>query len=233
MAAFLFLASLFLFANPALTDVFSLWPFPHSGGSGSSEALNPKLLWSEPVTINGVDASLGISILDMELDACASQLKSAYPDGKSVRSKASLVFETPAGNGFKERLLLVAMPGIHPVMQFSMRVPDKLAAVKPDWPSAMPLPPSSTPLVVMNFPKRNSDYGLFSSNFAPSQSLSEISASFKANGWARMDETPASASSSGNGGVFLNSDSSKIAIVGVSSEPDGGSRGAIYMRPLK
>jgi len=233
LAGLSLMALLSLSALSARADVFSLFPLSHAGGGGSGEAMEAKLLWSEPVTINGIDASLGISILDIGIDECAAKLKKAYPNGKSARSRDSIVFETTAGKGLKERLFFVAMPGIYPIMQFSMKVPDSLSTSKPQWPASMPLPSSSKPISVMSFPKRNSDYGLFSSDMPSSQCLQEISSAFKSNGWMRMDEEPASARSSGNGGVYLSSDSTKIAIASVSDSPDGGSKGAIYMRPLK
>ena len=232
------LASLLLLplASPeARADVFSLWSFQPSGRSGSwssaaaVDLLSQKKLWSEPVIVNGSDVSLGISLVDTEFETCVFELRSAFPKASYAANANSLLMETKLEGGRRLRLYIISIPGIYPVIQFTMELPPTLSP-NPQWPSSIPLPPSSTPLTVMQFPNRGSSYGLFSSALSPDQALSEMRKSMVSGGWRPAGGDGGSNESAGD--VYLRERPLEISIVGANSGEDGVTRGSVYTRAL-
>ena len=229
------LLALPLAAPAARADVFSLWSFqpsPHSGSwssSAAADALSQKKLWSEPVVVNGSEVSLGISLLDTEFESCVFQLRSAFPKASYAGNSSSLLMETKLDGGRRLRLFIVSLPGIYPVVQFTMELPSTLPA-NPQWPSNLPLPPSSKPLTVMQFPNRGSAYGLFSSALTPDQALSEMRKSMVSGGWHPTGGDGGSNESGGD--VYMHEHPFEISIVGAGAGADGVTRGSVYTRAL-
>ena len=146
----------------------------------------------------------------------------------------SLLFEVPLSNGARRRYYLVEFGGIIPMIQFSMLLPATSAkGGTVAWPSDFPLPGGARPLTVMEFPKRGSVYGAFSSPFASAQTLSDMAKSLQNAGWKSIGKE-SSASPLASGDVFLRDKPSAILIIGVSASPDSAtSNGTIYLRRLK
>jgi hypothetical protein len=123
----------------------------------------------------------------------------------------------------------VELPGIYPVMQFSMELPASLPE-KPQWPAEIPLPSSSQAVTVMQFPKRGSTYGLFSSSLTPEEALAELRRSMISSGWKAAGGDGGSHESGGE--VYLREKPLEISIVGASSDENGKTRGSVYTRAL-
>ena len=215
-------------------DVFSLWPTMPSGkssswpGGAAADALNPKKLWTEPLVLNGVDSSMGIALVDSSFESCVFQLRSAYPKASFAGNGNSLLMEAKLESGRRMRLFVIQMPGIYPVIQFTMEVPEKIPT-SPKWPSTLPLPSGATPITVMEFPKRGSSYGFFSCPQSKEQASIEMKQQFVSSGWRAMgSDTNEKGGSSGD--VFIHSTPPEIAIVGVSTDEAGQTRGSVYSR---
>ncbi len=215
-------------------DVFSLWPFSQGSGgvsTGNGEIMNPKRLWTEPVLINGRDVSLGVSIVETPFSDCMRQLKAIYPKSSFAGNSSSLLMDVPLEGGRRLRLYLVSLGEASPSLQFTMEIPPGPARV-PDWIPGLPMPPSSTPVTVMSFPKRGSSYGFFSSGLSPEQAISEMRKSMLASGWRQAGGDEAAGDSS-SGETFIRDKPLEIAIVGASSMDDGSTRGSVYLRSIK
>ena len=227
------LALLLAGAQDLRADVFSLFQSPVRSGTWSNgaaaEVLGAKKLWSEPVLINGSEVSLGMSLVDSSFESCIFQLRSSFPKASYAGNSDSLVMETKLDNGRRLRLFLVQMPGIYPVIQFSMEIPADLSST-PQWPSNIPLPPSSTPVTVMQFPNRGSTYGLFSSALSPDQALAELRKSMLSNGWHVAGDDGGSNESGGD--IYLKDRPLEITIVGANAGQDGKTKGSVYTRSI-
>lgn len=221
-------------AFEASADIFSLWSLQPSARSGSwpssaaADVLSQKKLWAEPVIVNGSEVSLGISLVDTEFDSCVFQLRSAYPKASYAGNSSSMLMEAKLDGGRRLRLFIVSLPGIYPVIQFTMELPPSMP--NPQWPQSLPLPPSSTPLTVMQFPNRNSSYGLYSSELSPDQALSEMRKSLVAGGWRPAGGDGGSNESGGD--VYMRERPFEIAIVGANADEKGVTRGSIYTRAI-
>jgi hypothetical protein len=127
--------TLLLAACAAQADVFSLWSsFRPSSSQGASaaassaeEMLAAKKLWTEPVVVNGSELGLGIALVDADFETCAARLREAYPKAPCAGNADELLMEIKLENGRRLRVYIVRMPGIGPVMQFTMELPSKLA----------------------------------------------------------------------------------------------------------
>ncbi len=229
--------TLLLAACAAQADVFSLWSsFRPSSSQGASaaassaeEMLAAKKLWTEPVVVNGSELGLGIALVDADFETCAARLREAYPKAPCAGNADELLMEIKLENGRRLRVYIVRMPGIGPVMQFTMELPSKLAQT-PQWPAELPLPPSSTPLTVMRFPNRSSVYGYFSSALSPDQALADMRKNLLSSGWKVAGDDGGSNVSGGD--FYLKEKPLSVSIVGANADENGQTRGSAYSRKI-
>ena len=213
-------------------EVFSLWPFAGHDERMSSSAeslLNPAELWSEKIKVNGQDLEMKAALISSPLNVCLKLLREKFPDAKFAANEKNVVMERPLKNGGRERILLVSMDGIYPVMQFSMILPDHALTPK-DWPREFPLLPGAKPVNVMYFPKRNAVYGMFRSPMNVRTALPQLTSQLKSRGWQPMSAE--NSRGTGTGEVFLNESKKELLIIGFSNQENGsGCTGTLYKKP--
>jgi hypothetical protein len=213
-------------------EVFSLWPFAGHDERMSSSAeslLNPAELWSEKIKVNGQDLEMKAALISSPLNVCLKLLREKFPDAKFAANDKNVVMERPLKNGGRERILLVSMDGIYPVMQFSMILPDHALTPK-DWPREFPLLPGAKPVNVMYFPKRNAVYGMFKGEYPVRTALPMLTSRLQSSGWAPVSNE--NAQGTGTGEIFLNETKKEILIIGFTEDESGTScLGTLYKRP--
>ena len=222
-------------AHSINAEVFTLWPFGKSNSGGADEpghALGGTKLWDEPVCINGYNTSLSITLLESDLYTYISRLRSLYPDGIFSANKNALLMTVKQKDGSRIRIYLLqtGTEGNYPVIQFSMRLPDKL----PDrftWPSQLPLPSGAKPLNYMNFPDKKLYYGSFSSNNSASQSVGEMKQQLLSSGWQNVSKGTFPQSSQ-CGDILLKNKPLSIAVLSA-GESEGKCNGSVMVQPLK
>ena len=223
---------LFWMILTASAEVFSLWPFSGHDErmSHSTDALlNPSVLWSEKIKANGMALEMRVALISTPFDFCLKTLRKHYPDAKFAGNEKNVVMERKLPSGGRERVLLIAVDGIYPVMQFTMVLPDK-ALVPKDWPREFPLLPGAVPVNVMYFPKRNAVYGMFRSPMNVRTALPQLTSQLKSRGWQPMSAE--NSRGTGTGEVFLNESKKELLIIGFSNQENGsGCTGTLYKKP--
>ena len=216
----------------ANAEVFSLWPF--SGHDerqkiSSDSLLHPAELWSERINVNGEDLNMRVALISTPLNACLKTLRASYPDAQFAANSKNVVMERKLPGGGRERILLISVDGVYPVMQFSMILPERSVQPK-DWPKEFPLLPNAVPVNVMYFPKRNAVYGMFRSPMSVRTALPLLSSRLQSEGWSPVSNE--NAFGSGTGEIFLNEKKKEILIIGFSELEDGsGCHGTMYKKP--
>lgn len=224
----LLLVSLIALAVPGRSEVFSLWPNSGKGGSGNAEtALNPKNIWSEPVTINDVKLELNIGLIDMNAEDLVAMLVKLFPKAKYATNSNSMLVIIKQEDGSEKRLLLVSLGENTPVIQFSMTVPAKFPE-NFSWPSCLPLPVDSTPVKYMYFSKRNAYYGEFKTGANPSLGLEEITGKLNHEGWtATVKRNGGDRENTGE--IFMKTKPMSVMLVNF----DKNGSGFVFTKPLK
>ncbi|OGV53259.1 MAG: hypothetical protein A2017_06230 [Lentisphaerae bacterium GWF2_44_16] len=230
-----FLAVSFYVSLSVEAEVFTLWPFGKSnsgGADGPSHALGGTKLWDEPVCINGYNTSLSITLLESDLYNYISRLRSLYPDGIFSANKNALLMTVKHKDGARTRIYLLqtGTDGNYPVIQFSMKLPDKL----PDrftWPSQLPLPSGAKPLNYMNFPDKKLYYGTFSANSSAEQSVGEMKQQLLSSGWQNVSKGTFPQSSQ-CGDILIKNKPLSIAILSA-GESEGKCKASVMVQPLK
>ena len=213
-------------------EVFSLWPF--SGHDermsySSDTLLNPSVLWSEKIKANGMDLDMRVALISSPFEFCLKTLQENYPKAKFAANSKNVVMERKLPEGGRERILLIAIDGIYPVMQFSMILPDK-SLVPKDWPREFPLLPGAKPVNVMYFPKRNAVYGMFRSPMNVKTALPQMISQLQSRGWQPLSNE--NSKGTGTGEVFLNESKKELLIIGFSNQENGsGCTGTLYKKP--
>jgi hypothetical protein len=224
----LLLILLIALSAPGNGEVFSLWPNAGKGNAGNAEtALNPKIVWSEPVTINDVKLELNVGLIDMNAEDLAALLFKLFPRAKFATNSNSLLVIIKQEDGSEKRLLLVHLGENTPIIQFSMTVPPKF----PEnfaWPACLPMPGDSVPVKYMHFSKRNAYYGEFKTGTNPALGLEEISGKISHEGWtAAVGGAPRERGRAGD--VFMKSKPPAVMLVNF----DQKGNGFVFTRPLK
>lgn len=224
----LLLIALLALTVPGNSEVFSLWPNAGKNKTGDAEtALNPKIVWSEPVTINDVKLELNIGLIDMNAEDLAALLVKLFPNAKFATNSNSMLVTIKQEDGSEKRLLLILLGANSPIIQFSMTVPSKFP-VNFTWPACLPLPGDSTPVKYMYFSKRNAYYGEFKTGVTPSIGLEEITGKISHEGWtATVKRTGNQRESTGD--IFMKT--KPLAVMLVNFDKNGS--GFVFTRPLK
>lgn len=218
---------LFAFCFLALSvrgQVFTLWP---SSGGGSDNPLEAEIFSTEPVIINGIECEMKLGLVYRGLHDLAALLREHFRDAQTVAAGNSLMMTLPAENGWRQRYLYIALRHGMPVLQISMKVPEKLPE-RFTWPRQLPILPHATPFRVMVFPKRDAFYGSF--RYPPgstAEALEQITAA-AGNDWVRTAHESANLGRA-SGEILIRSNPSSIMLVNFTQEGTG----IVYIRPLK
>lgn len=230
-------------SSAAKADVFSLWPFGENGTAASggrkpadlSAILDPKKFWDEDVIINGERLKLNIALVELPVSDAVRLLRSSFPDAPLAANEYSILMEQSMENGKRRRLFLLSMPGVAPLLQFTMDLPSSSSASRVkqnlDWPGEFPLPAGSYDLLSMRFPKRNATYGVFSSPYGREQVLAELAGNLKASSWIPVSSESKDGTPAAGGEFFMRESPPALMLVGTVPSKQG-TRVTLYMRPL-
>lgn len=223
--------SLFAVVLTLSAEVFSLWPFSGHDermNRSSDSVLTPTELWSEQIKVNGEDLNIRVALISTPLNVCLKTLQKSFPDAKFAANSKNIVMERKLPKGGRERILLISIDGIYPVMQFSMILPDRAVTPK-DWPKEFPLLPGSKPVNVMYFPKRKATYGMFRTTMNLRTALPLMTSRLQSAGWNPVSNE--NMYGTGTGEIFLNESKKEILIIGFSESENGGCAGTLYKKP--
>ncbi|MHB9138743.1 MAG: hypothetical protein ACYC4Q_04995 [Victivallaceae bacterium] len=227
----LMLAILILLCITGYGEVFSLWPATEKGNSGNAgdpeTALNPKNVWSEPVTINDVKLELSVGLINMRPDELLAMLFKLFPNAQFVYNSNSILVKIKQESGGEKRLLLLSLGENMPVIQFAMTAPKELPSSF-TWPSCLPMTGDGSAVKYMYFPKRNAWYGEFNTSRTPAQGLAEITGKISGEGWTAVSKE-ASSENGGTGDIFLKSKPISVLLVNFNNE----GQGLVFTRSLK
>lgn len=217
-----FISLLILFVNvfSLKADVFTLGPF-RGGKSWGADVLSGSKLWTEKMKINGVHTGMRLTLLDKDLDECFRIMKNKFPEAKFVANKESILLEIKREKGILERLYLVNIGGVYPVLQFSIEIPEKMPK-EPDWPEALPLPPGSFPKTVIELTERGTIYGSYVSSISARRALNDADSTMTSDGWSSVGK-----------GVYLKDKPMRIVIVTATEDGNGKTHGSVIKRKLK
>ena len=221
---------LFVMINMCEAKVFDLLPFFDSGSVDVNELLGDRKIMNEPVIIDGVSTTLKVGIVNTSLRDYAIKLRSMNSDLKIRTSKNSIYYKNNLGNGQNELHYLTQVSEKHPVVHFSMDMPEKMPSVI-SWPESLPVPASAQVSASLTFTKRGSVYASFSTVLGVEQAEQEVSNSLLGEGWQSFSSL--NQNSGATGGVFFKPGDRKILIVSFLETKNGSVTGSIYMKPLK
>ncbi len=235
-SVFFLLFLLFFFPFPDLRgEIYDLWPFAKGAGnlSPAGETLPSKKFWKEPIRVNGTSMQMDVSLLDMRLTDAVAVLKKTFPEAKFAHNSNSILFTQEQKNGRIRRIYLVALPGVDPVLQFTMEIPAEGRAAKAsDWPKEIPLLSGAKNISVMSFPNRKSDWAsCYLPGMTKPQLVSEMSLRLKKEGWEPAAGEIADPFRS-TGDVFFKEKPFRILLLSVAQQKEGVLLN-IYTRPVK
>ncbi len=220
---FLLLTACFL-GLTARAQVFTLWP---SAGGSTGNPLDAEIFSTEPVIINGVECEMKLGLIRQSFDDLAIALRNHFRRAQIAAAGNNLMVTLPPENGWLQRYLYIAIRRGMPVLQISMKVPEKL----PEnfvWPRQLPILPSATPFRVMVFPKRNALYGSF--HYPPGSTAGALDqiTGIAGNDWVRMAHESANFGRA-SGEVLIRSNPAAVMLVNFTRDGVG----IVYTRPLE
>ena len=237
-----------LFAAPCAlrADVFSIWPFgggARVGADISAESAEDTLaaltgstqFWSEKVTVNGQNLTMKISMSDQPLSRVRSSVLKLFPDAQAAGNENSLLMKRPLSDGGSQRIFLLHLRGMNPLLQFTTVLPKDRVAECPRslWPAEFPLMPGAQNLQLMQFPNRGSFFGTYEiadSEMGPV--ADDLVAKIGHAGWA-----PATIEHSdlfeGSGEIFMKKDPDELLLFGAVRDATGTVQVSFYTRKLK
>ena len=200
--------------------VFTLRPGGGKGAAVAADALGGAAISSEKVEVNGLETTLTVKLLRADLDECVATLVKAFPKARFAANKASLLMEVKRPDGSIERIFLVRLGGIFPVMQFSMEFPRGLPK-SAEWPEEIPRPGGAEPVSAIRLPDKKVACVTFKTSLPPNRVAEDVAADLVDAGWKEFGK-----------GTFVRNDPSEIMIVTARTDDKGVTRGTIFRRPL-
>lgn len=212
------------FVYSVKAEVFTLSPFSRKGGGGAVDifdAMGGAKLWSEPVVVNGIKTQMRLRLLKNDIKECFLTFKKQFPGCHFRSSPGALLIDFKLKDGTLERVYLVQMDGVYPVLQFSMTFPRGVPEKNDDWPAELPIARASTVENTISLPERNVSYGSFTTTLTGDAALAEIGSSLVANGWTNLKQ-----------GVFIKNNPLSMMLVSFSQDEKGKTRGFVLKRPF-
>lgn len=230
-------------------DVFSIWPFG-GGAAGkngvadiSAESAEDTLatllgatqFWSEKVSINGQDMTMKISMSDQSLPLVRASVLKLFPTAQAAGNESSLLMRRPLEDGGSQRIFLLQLRGMNPLLQFTTVLPKDMPRECPRslWPEEFPVAPGATSFQLMKFPNRGSLFGTYeiaNSEIAPV--MDDLAAKVKNAGWAPATMEHADLFA-GSGEVFMKKDPDALLLFGIVRDASGSAQVSFYTRKLK
>ena len=230
-------------------DVFSIWPFGGgaAGKNGVSDIsaesaedtlatlLDATQFWSEKVSINGQNMTMKISMSDQSLPLVRASVLKLFPTAQAAGNESSLLMRRPLDDGGSQRIFLLQLRGMNPLLQFTTVLPKNMPRECPRslWPAEFPVASGATSFQLMTFPNRGSHFGTYeipNSEIAPL--MDDLTAKIKSAGWgpATMEHADLFA---GAGEVFMKKDPDELLLLGIVRDAAGSAQVSFYTRKLK
>ena len=228
-------------------DVFSIWPFGGGAkGAGSdmsaesaedtlASMLDATQFWSEKVTVNGQNLTMKISMSDQSLSLVRSSVLKLFPDAQAAGNESSLLMRRPLQDGASQRIFLLQLRGLNPLLQFTTVLPkDRVRECPlPLWPAEFPIVSGARDFQLMKFPNRGSSFGTYEiANAEIAPVVDDLVVKIGSAGWA-----PATIEHSdlfaGSGEIFMKKDPDELLLFGVVRDSAGTVQVSFYTRNLK
>ena len=230
-------------------DVFSIWPF--GGGAAakngvsdmSAEAAEDTLatlldatqFWSEKVSINGQNMTMKISMSDQPLSLVRASVLKLFPSAQAAGNESSLLMRRPLDDGGSQRIFLLQLRGMNPLLQFTTVLPKDMPreCPRPLWPAEFPIVPGAASFQLMQFPNRGSLFGTYdiaNSEIAPV--MDDLTAKILSAGWAPATMEHADLFI-GTGEIFMKKDPDALLLLGIVRDAAGAAQVSFYTRKLK
>ena len=231
-------------------DVFSIWPF--GGGSAGKGGVSDDLsaesaedtlatlldatqFWSEKVTVNGRNMTMKISMSDQSLSLVRASVLKLFPSAQVAGNESSLLMKRPLDDGSSQRIFLLQLRGLNPLLQFTTVLPKDMPRECPKelWPADFPVAPGAANLSLMNFPNRGSYFGTYEiANSEVAPVMDDLAAKIKSAGWgpATMEHADLF---EGAGDVFMKKDPDALLLLGLVRDAAGAVQVSFYTRKLK
>ncbi len=230
-------------------DVFSIWPF--GGGSAgkngvsdmSAESAEDTLatlldatqFWSEKVTVNGRNMTMKISMSDQSLSLVRASVLKLFPNAQVAGNESSLLMKRPLDDGSSQRIFLLQLRGMNPLLQFTTVLPKDMPRECPLelWPVEFPVVSGADGFTLMKFPNRGSLFGTYEvadSEIAPV--MDDLVAKIGSAGWAPATIEHADLFE-GAGDVFMKKDPDALLLLGIVRDAAGSVQVSFYTRKLK
>ena len=228
-------------------DVFSIWPFGGAGRNGgasdlSSESAEDTLaalldatqFWSEKVSINGRNMTMKISMSDQPLSLVRASVLKLFPTAQAAGNESSLLLRRPLEDGGSQRIFLLQLRGMNPLLQFTTVLPEDMPRECPRslWPAEFPVAPGAKSFQLMKFPNRGSLFGTYEiadSEIAPV--MDDLAAKIRSAGWAPASIEHADLFA-GAGEVFMKKDPDELLLLGIVRDAAGAAQVSFYTRKL-
>ena len=229
-------------------DIFSIWPFGGGSAKGdlsdlSAESAEDTLaamldatqFWSEKVTVNGQDMTMKISMSDQPLSLVRASVLKMFPNAQAAGNESSLLVRRPLQDGGSQRIFLLHLRGLNPLLQFTTVLPKDMPRECPRdlWPAEFPIVSGAADFQLMKFPNRGSLFGTYEigdAEIAPV--LDDLTAKILAAGWAPATIEHATLFE-GSGDVFMKKDPDALFLLGAVRDAAGSVQVSFYTRKLK
>ena len=231
-------------------DIFSIWPFGRgASGGGAAPAdisaesaedtlatlLDATQFWSEKVTINGQDLTMKISMSEQPLSLVRSSVLKLFPTAQAAGNETSLLLRRPLEDGGSQRIFLLELSGLNPLLQFTTVLPKDRVKECPRslWPVEFPIVSGATNFQLMKFPNRGSSFGTYeiaSTEIAPV--MDDIVAKIRNAGWEPSSIEHADLFA-GSGEIFMKKDPDALLLFGIVNDASGAVQISFYTRKLK
>ncbi len=248
----LFALAATLLAAPCVlrADVFSIWPFGggSAGKSGvaddlSAEAAEDTLatlldatqFWSEKVTVNGRNMTMKISMSDQPLSLVRASVLKLFPSAQVAGNESSLLMKRPLDDGSSQRIFLLHLRGLNPLLQFTTVLPKDMPKECPQelWPAEFPVAAGASDFTLMSFPNRGSHFGTYAiANSEVAPVMDDLAAKIRSAGWAPASMEHADLFE-GAGEVFMKKDPDALLLFGIVRDAAGSAQVSFYTRKLK
>lgn len=208
-------------------EVFTFAPFAKGKGvtgegAEITDAMGGAKLWSEPIIVNGSKTKMHLRLLKNNLSECYLTFRKHFPKASFRLSPGALLVEFKHKDGTLERIYLVEMNGLYPVIQFAMSFPNGLPRDTDEWPVELPLPAGADIQNTISLPDRNVSYGTFTTPMSKNGALSDVRGTLVSKGWTNLKE-----------GVFIKDKPLSIMLVSFSQDDKGVTRGFVLKRPFR
>ena len=234
-------------ATELRADIFSIWPFgsarkatgdnisAESAEDVLAELLDARQFWSEKVTMNGQNMTMKISMSDQSLSRVRASVLKMFPSAQAAGNESSLLLRRPLDDGGSQRIFLLQLKGLNPLLQFTTVLPKDMPRECPKelWPAEFPVAAGATSFQLMQFPNRGSHFGTYEiadSEIAPV--MDDLVAKIKSAGWAPATMEHADLFA-GTGEIFMRKDPDALLLLGIVRDAAGSAQVSFYTRKLK